>query len=54
MDKEDVVCLYVCVCVCVCVCMCVGVSVDLYVYMCVCRHVYSITHNGIVYSHKKE
>ena len=47
-------CVCMCVCVCVCVCMCVGVSVDLYVYMCVCRHVYSITHNGIVYSHKKE
>ena len=48
MDK-DVVYIHIYMCVYVCV----GVSMGLYVCMPVCRYVYSITHNGILFSHKK-
>ena len=38
MDKEDVMYIYICVCVCVCVCVCIP----------------SYTHDGILFSHKRE
>ena len=46
MDKEDVVCLYICVCVGVGV----GVTMDLYVYICVCVDMYIPLHTMEYYT----